>query len=102
MRLRIPSSCNSQSDENPILPVLENSAIIREVHTYGKMAQLNQKSEISPQHIGLGKKLLKEAERITKKESKLEKIAVISGIGAREYYRKFGYKLKDGYIVKDL
>ena len=77
-------------------------AIIREVHTYGKMTKIDKKDSASPQHIGLGKKLLIEAEKIAKKEFSLKKIAVISGVGVRDYYRKAGYKLKDTYMVKDL
>lgn len=77
-----------------------NSAIIREVHTYGKLTKINEKDATSPQHIGLGKKLILEAERIAKKEFGIKKIAVISGVGVRGYYRKLGYKLKDTYMVK--
>lgn len=79
-----------------------NSAMIREVHTYGQMHAFKDKNAVSPQHKGLGKKLMKEAERIAEKEFKLNKIAVISGIGVRGYYRKMGYKLKDTYMVKNL
>jgi len=79
-----------------------NSAIIREVHTYGKLAKINKKDKTSPQHIGLGKKLILEAEKIAKKEFKLNKIVVISGVGVREYYRKLGYRLEDTYMVKYL
>jgi elongator complex protein 3 len=50
----------------------------------------------------LGKKLVKEAEKITKKEFGLNKIAVISGVGARRYWRKLDYKLKDTYMVKKI
>ena len=78
----------------------EKKAIIREVHTYGKMEKINQKNKKSPQHIGLGKKLVAEAEKIAKKEFKIDNISVISGIGVRYYYRKLGYKLKDTYMVK--
>ncbi|HOX10433.1 MAG TPA: tRNA uridine(34) 5-carboxymethylaminomethyl modification radical SAM/GNAT enzyme Elp3 [Candidatus Moranbacteria bacterium] len=77
-------------------------AIIREVHTYGKMTKIDKKDSASPQHIGLGKKLLIEAEKIAKKEFGLKKIAVISGVGVRDYYRKAGYKLKDTYMIKKL
>ena len=59
-------------------------------------------SAASPQHKGLGKKLIREAERIVKKESASRWIAVISGIGARGYYRKLGYSQKDGYMVKSV
>ena len=79
-------------------------AIIRELHTYGQLQPINRErvSVISPQHKGLGKKLMKEAEKVTKREFGLNKIAVISGIGARNYYRKLGYKLKNTYMVKIL
>lgn len=96
LRLRIPSG-------KIVIPVLENAAIIRELHTYGQVNPLDNKSStISPQHKGLGKKLMKEAERIIKKEYCLKKMAVISGIGAREYYRKLGFALKNTYMVKNI
>jgi elongator complex protein 3 len=82
--------------------ILDGAAIIREVHTYGKMTEINKKDNKSPQHIGLGKKLIQEAEKIAKNEYKLHKIAVISGVGARNYYRKLGYKLKKTYMVKNI
>ncbi len=80
--------------------VLKNAALVREVHTYGKLTSIDKKNKNSPQHIGLGKKLLLEAERIAREEFGLKKIAVISGVGVRGYYRKAGYKLKDSYMVK--
>ncbi|MDP2910226.1 MAG: tRNA uridine(34) 5-carboxymethylaminomethyl modification radical SAM/GNAT enzyme Elp3 [bacterium] len=88
-----------------VFPVLEDSAIIREIHTYGRMAQIQKTftDRVSiglVQHRGLGKKLIEEAERITKQEFNLKKIAVISGIGVRNYYRKLGYKLEDTYMIK--
>jgi len=76
-------------------------AIIREVHTYGQQIALDQKLiNLSPQHKGLGKKLIKTAEKITKQEFGLKKISVISGIGVRGYYRKLGYKLDKTYMAK--
>ena len=42
-----------------------------------------------------------EAETIVReKYPKIKKIAVISGIGAREYYRKLDYMLEEEYMVK--
>ncbi len=84
------------------LPALKNAALIREVHTYGKLTQIDKQNSTSPQHIGLGKKLLIEAERIAKKEFGLNKIVVISGVGVRGYYRKSGYRLQDTYMAKNL
>lgn len=98
LRLRIPS----ENNKNHFIGALKNAALIREVHTYGKLTQIDKKDSASPQHIGLGKKLLLEAERIAKEEYGLKKIAVISGVGVRGYYRKAGYKLRDTYLVKNL
>jgi elongator complex protein 3 len=52
--------------------------------------------------LGFGKKLIKEAEKIARLEFKTQRIAVISGIGARDYYRKLGYRLKDTYMIKKM
>ncbi len=108
LRLRINSGVHSlecilrqaQDDDYRLKPELQ--AIIREVHTYGQMMPIKSKNKKSPQHIGLGKKLILEAERITQKEFNLKKITVISGVGVRDYYRKLGYRLENGYMVKNL
>ena len=113
LRLRVPGNVR-----NPLCPeyrtsppeyrgrgqcsVLDGAALIREVHTYGKVTSIDKKNKNSPQHIGLGKKLLLEAERIAREEFGMKKIAVISGVGVRGYYRKAGYKLKDSYMTKVL
>jgi len=103
LRLRIPES--PEVGHRAVFPVLRGAAIIREVHTYGQLHPLDNRGRIpvvSPQHKGLGKKLMEEAEKIVKKEFGLKKIAVISGVGVRDYYKKLGYKLKDTYMVKSL
>ena len=74
-------------------------AIIRELHIYGELVPVGENKKI--QHAGLGKKLLKAAEKIAKK-NKCEKISVISGVGVRGYYRKLGFRLKDSYMTKKL
>ena len=101
LRLRIPSQIFKKRGH--FLPVLQDSAIIREVHTYGQLEPLSKggrTSLFSPQHKGLGKKLIREAERIVKEEFWLDKISVISGVGVRNYYKKLCYNLKDSYMVK--
>ncbi|KPJ73246.1 hypothetical protein AMJ48_02170 [Parcubacteria bacterium DG_74_1] len=83
----------------------DKRAIIRELHTYGQQLSFLyplKKLAVSPQHKGLGKKLVKEAEKITKKDFKLNKIAVISAVGTRNYFRRLGYRLKDTYMVKKI
>jgi len=99
LRLRIPSFCFKNG--GAIFRVLENSAIIREVQTMGQSIPIG-KTYSAPQHKGLGEKLIKEAENIAQKEFRLKKIAAISGVGARNYWRKLGFRLKDTYMVRCL
>jgi len=100
LRMRI-SPARSFLHKRALFPVLKGSAVIREVHTYGQMVPIAERKS-APQHKGFGQRLLKEAERIAKEEFGLSKIAVISGVGARGYYRKNGYRLKETYMVKNL
>jgi elongator complex protein 3 len=80
-----------------------NSALIRELHIYGPEVSLHQRDPNSAQHKGLGRALLKEAERIAAGEFGALQIAVLSGIGAKDYYRSgFGYKAQGDYMVKRL
>ena len=51
--------------------------------------------------MGIGKKLLREAERICL-ENNRTKLSIISGVGVREYYRKNGYHLEKTYMIKNL
>jgi len=81
--------------------VLKNAAIIREIQTFGEVVPIGEK-KIAPQHRGLGKKLIKEAEIITKREFGLKNISVISGVGVKNYWRKLGYKLKETYMAKKI
>ncbi len=78
---------------------LADIAIIREVHTYGQQIEVGEKGDT--QHRGFGRKLIAEAESVAK-EAGFSKIAVISGVGVRNYYRKFGYVLVGEYMVKNL
>lgn len=50
----------------------------------------------SVQHIDLGKRLIDRAIEITK-QNKLNKISVISGIGIKNYYIKYGFE-DSGYF----
>lgn len=79
----------------------KKTSIIREIHIYGKALSIGEKKEDSSQHQGLGKQLMIEAEKISKRHN-YKKIAVISGVGVREYYRKLGYHLNENYMVKKL
>jgi elongator complex protein 3 len=79
--------------------ILSDTGIIRELHVYGKLISVGQQGKV--QHTGLGKRLLRQAETITRRQG-YKKIAVISGIGARNYYRKLGYRLVSTYLSKKL
>lgn len=79
---------------SPIAP-----AIIRELHVYGELVPVGSEKKV--QHSGLGKSLLQAAEKLVK-INKLTNTSVISGVGARGYYRKLGYNLKNGYMVKTI
>jgi len=81
-------------------PIIKNSTLIREVHTYGQTVPINKNIESAKQHKNLGKRLINEAEKISK-DLGYKKTAVIAGIGTREYYRKLGYKLENEYMVKN-
>jgi ELP3 family radical SAM enzyme/protein acetyltransferase len=97
LRLRI--------DPNPGLGIVEelrDCGLIREVHVYGMSTSVGNNNEISSQHKGIGQLLIKTAEDIIKSHG-LKKSAVISGIGAREYYKnKCGYQCDKYYMVKQI
>ena len=78
--------------------VLNNAAIIRELHIYGELVPIGKNKKI--QHAGLGKKLLEKCEEIAR-INKYPQIAIISGVGVRNYYRKQRYRLRESYMVKN-
>lgn len=94
IRLRIP--------KNPFTKGIDKKTlIVRELHVYGPSVEIGKSEEQAFQHTGLGKKLMQEAEKIAK-NNKLKKIAVISGVGVRDYYKNLGYKLQGSYMVKKI
>jgi len=102
LRLRIPNPTNAlQLDE------VKNCALIRELHVYGTVVNVNRNKDNeyqtmnATQHKGFGKMLMKKAEDIAR-EHDMKSIAVISGVGVRGYYRKLGYTLDKTYMKKDL
>ena len=91
-RLRFPSSFLRKE-------ITQDSALIRELHVYGEAAQIGKKGKI--QHKGIGKALVNKAEETARTYYK-NKMVVISGIGAKEYFKKLGYKKEGPYMVKKL
>lgn len=80
-----------------------NLALIRELHIFGPEVPISEQKPGAAQHKGLGKALLWEAERIAKNEFQAQQMVVLSGTGAKEYYRsEFGYSSQGDYMVKNL
>ena len=96
LRLRKPS-VDAHRDE-----IDQKTCIVREIHVYGKSLRLGEKEDSEIQHSGLGKNLMREAEKISKEEFDAKKIIVISAVGTREYYQKLGYSLYGPYMAKTL
>lgn len=80
----------------PFIKELENCAIIREIHVYGQALGLGVEKKGEAQHMGLGKKLIEEAKNIAKNKN-YAKLAVISSVGTREYYRNNNFKFGELY-----
>ncbi len=96
LRLRMPSEKSHRPEIN------HTSALLRELHVYGPMIPLGEREDKLWQHRGYGEELLKEAERISREDYDKKELLIISGIGARNYYRKFGYERKGPYMAKKL
>ncbi|EDW39619.1 GL15175 [Drosophila persimilis] len=77
-------------------------SIVRELHVYGSVVPVNARDPTKFQHQGFGILLMEEAERIAVEEHGSRKLAVISGVGTRNYYRKLGYALDGPYMSKIL
>jgi elongator complex protein 3 len=71
-------------------------------HVYGTAVQVHSRDPKVFQHQGIGTLLMEEAERIAREEHGSGKIAVISGVGTRDYYRRLGYELEGVYMTKML
>jgi len=99
LRLRIPSQVLDK--KRHFMHDLNGAALIRELHTYGLHLKIDKQMAGAAQHKGYGKRLIEKAEEIARGYG-VKKLAVISGIGVREYYRKLGFKLGDTYMIKIL
>ena len=96
VRMRIPSEKAHRKE------IVENTAIVRELHVYGQVVPIGERDVKSWQHKGIGIRLMQEAEKIAKEEMSIRKLLVISAIGTREYYRRLGYELEGPYMGKKL
>lgn len=96
VRLRKPHS--------PFLKSIDQkTALIRELHVYGKAVPIGEKEDSAEQHKGIGKDLMELAESVAINKFDAKKINVIAGLGVREYYKKnFGYKIEEPFVSKQL
>jgi ELP3 family radical SAM enzyme/protein acetyltransferase len=101
IRLRLTADAGLDS-RGTVFDELQNTALIRELHVYGQtIAVKGSSTESSSQHLGFGTRLLQKAEEIALQNG-YGKIAVISGVGVREYYRKRGYTDGQFFLLKNL
>jgi elongator complex protein 3 len=98
--LRIPS-IKPLSWILSVLPELEWCAIIREIHTFWDQLSVNEKGSTFWQHIGFGKKLILESEKLAK-QNWFKKMAVIAWVWVRWYYEKRWYTLIWEYMIKNI
>ena len=97
LRLRIPSA-KAHRPEVTAAP----SAIVRELHVYGPLVPVGKHHADAWQHRGFGADLLREAERMARVDFGLKKLLVISALGTRRYYMRFGYERDGVYVSKKL
>jgi len=95
--------CRLRFPNDPVRRELQDAAVVRELHVYGSQVGVGQAGgEGQQQHRGYGRRLLATAEELAA-DAGYETLAVLSGIGVRQYYReKLGY-IQDGpYVSKRL
>ncbi|MBD3250296.1 MAG: tRNA uridine(34) 5-carboxymethylaminomethyl modification radical SAM/GNAT enzyme Elp3 [Candidatus Pacebacteria bacterium] len=102
LRLSLPSQ-ESQDElvAQAGLFELSQAAIIREVHVYGQLVGLGQEAAGRAQHLGLGSKLIERAKQLAT-EQNYPRLAVISAIGTKKYYRERGFEDQGLYQVCSL
>jgi len=94
LRLRFPSDSIFRPEITP------ETALVRELHVYGPEVPIGETAnERAFQHRGYGKKLLARAEGLSR-EKGFKKLLVLSGIGAKQYYKKLGYDYDGVYMRK--
>ncbi len=99
--LRLRFSSYSLQGKQHFISELEGAALVREVHTYGAQVKVGRSDDTASQHGGLGRRMIEKAEEISRAAG-FKKVAIIAGVGTRNYYRKWGYELEGTYMTKRL
>ena len=97
VRVRVPS----EKAHRPEIAE-QNTAIVRELHVFGQTVPVGDRLAGAFQHMGYGAKLLAEAERISREEYDRRKMLVISALGTKGYYSRFGYAHDGPYVSKNV
>ena len=87
--------------EEALLEELRASAIIREVHIYGQSLAIGAAAGEEAQHRGLGRQLIERCLAIAAAAG-YERLAVISAMGTRGYYRRLGFTDGELYQSRSL
>lgn len=96
VRMRSPS----QAAHRPEL--VGAACIVRELKVYGRVVSVGSRDERAFQHRGLGRSLLDEMEKQAREDFDAHVLLVMSAVGTRNYYRKFGYEKSGPYMAKSL
>jgi elongator complex protein 3 len=80
---------------------LDDAAMIREVHVFGQAVNVGQTESGRAQHSGLGTALIERAVAIAR-ERGYQRMAVISAVGTRGYYRARGFDDGDLYQSRQI
>jgi elongator complex protein 3 len=83
------------------LPEIAGAAMIREVHVYGPALGIGSDSAGEAQHLGLGRRLIAEAQALARAAGFL-RLSVISAIGTRRYYEALGFRRGPSYMTAAL
>ncbi len=94
LRLRLPT-------EPSFILELGGAALIREVHVYGQSLSLGETAVGKAQHSGLGTRLIEHAAAIAAARG-FRRLAVISAVGTRAYYRSRDFYDGELYQFRDL
>ncbi|MEK6911984.1 MAG: GNAT family N-acetyltransferase, partial [Candidatus Thermoplasmatota archaeon] len=84
------------------LRICNTGAFLRELKVFGRVVPISARPGSRWQHRGYGARLLAECERIAAEEHGRQELLVTSGVGVREYYRRFGYAQSGPYMAKAL
>ena len=99
LRLRKPSEFAHRTEVND-----GKTLIVREIRIVGELVPKDSKPNRIQQiqHRGFGTLLLNTAENIASEEFDAEKLAVISGVGARDWFYEMEYVLDGPYVSRKL